>query len=252
MLTVLIITLNARELIEETLECVLRITKDIIIVDNGSTDNTLDIARKYHAKILNYSGRNLGKQRILGLKNVKTEWILVLDADERLSKELQNEIKEILSKKTKYDGFFIPYQNHFLGKPINYGGEDYSMIRLFKKDKIVISPDLVHEGFSIPNGNIGKLEGKILHYSYRSLSQTFSKFHDYALREAQQKFVKKERSNLKKIFMYPPHMFWARFIKDKGYKDSAFRIPLDLGFAYMEFMTYLILAFKNLRTYYHL
>ena len=71
----------------------------------------------------------------------------------------------------------------------------------------------------------------------------FGKFTDYAKREARQKINKGEKSSIKKIVFYPLHMFWARFIKDKGYKDGIFRIPLDVGFAYMEFLTYVLILF---------
>ena len=69
----------------------------------------------------------------------------------------------------------------------------------------------------------------------------FSKFTDYSVREAKQKIDRGEKPSLRKIFFYPLHMFWARFIEDKGYKDGLFRIPLDFGFAYMEMMTYVLL-----------
>ena len=74
----------------------------------------------------------------------------------------------------------------------------------------------------------------------------YKKFTAYAFWEAKDKFKSGERSSLKKLILYPVHMFWARFIKDKGYKDGYFRIPLDLGFAYMEFLTYASLAIKNI------
>ena len=73
----------------------------------------------------------------------------------------------------------------------------------------------------------------------------FNKFTDYAKRDVQTKINNREKSSLKKIILYPLHMFWARFFKDKGYKDGLFRIPLDLGFAYMEFLTYFLLLFKR-------
>ena len=74
----------------------------------------------------------------------------------------------------------------------------------------------------------------------------FIKFTDYAIREAKQKARKHEKSSLKKIFLYPLHMFWARFFKDKGYRDGIRRIILDAGFAYMELLTYSALLLYNL------
>ena len=134
-----------------------------------------------------------------------------------------------------------------MGRPVNRGGEDYKMLRLFRKDSVLITPALVHEGFRLKKEEVGMLKSKILHYSYRSLTQMYAKFTNYAVREAKQKAEKREKTSLKKIFFYPLHMFWARFIEDRGYKDGIFRIPLDVGFAYMELLTYILLWFYNLR-----
>jgi len=128
---------------------------------------------------------------------------------------------------------------------LNYGGEQLKKMVLFKnKSAFVNKTPLVHYYYHIKNGKVGQLKNNILHYSYLSVVQIYKKFTDYGIRIAKQKYLAGERSSLKKIFLYPPHMFWARFIKDKGYKDGLFRIPLDIGFAYMEFLTYFLLMFK--------
>ena len=124
------------------------------------------------------------------------------------------------------------------------------MLRLFRKNSANMTPSLIHEHFKLSKGKSGRLKGKIFHHSYRSFPQIFVKFTDYGIRMAKEKFLSGEKSSFKKIFIYPIHMFWARFIKDKGYEDGLFRIPLDLGFAYMEFITYvtlLILSFPRRR-----
>lgn len=242
-ISLLTTTFNSQSTIEKTLQSVKDLVNEIIAVDNNSKDKTIEILKKYQAKIIKYQGKNLGKQYNLGLKHCQNDWILILDSDEYLSKDLKKEIKTLFNKQIykKYDGFYIPFQNHFLGKPVNYGGENYQMLRLFKKDKIIITQEKIHQKYILRSNKIGSLKGKIIHYSYRSLWQTYKKFTYYAIEEAKQKFKKGEKSSFKKIILYPIHMFYARFIKDKGYKDGLFRIPLDLGFAYMEFMTYFLL-----------
>lgn len=250
-LSLLIITKNAEETIEKTLESVKNLVDEIVIVDNYSCDKTVEIAKRHQAKVFFYKGKDLGKQAGLGLNKCKGRWILVLDADEYLSPGLKKEIKKIFDIRYsilgKYTGFYIPFQNHFLGKQVNYGGENYQMLRLFRKDSVDIKPAIVHHKYFLKKGKAGYLKNKIIHHSYRSLFQMFKKFTEYAVREAKQKAQKGEKSSLKKIFLYPPHMFWARFIKDKGYKDGLFRIPLDLGFAYMEFVTYFFLLIYKLK-----
>jgi len=252
-LTLLTATLNSEKTIEKTLKSVVGLVDEIIIVDNGSTDKTIEICKKYKVKIIPYKGKNLGRQYQKGLKNVKTNWVLILDSDEYLSKELYDEIKELLLNKKdleRHDGYLIPFQNHFLGKPVNFGGENYKKLCFFKKNKIKITPEKTHQKYLLKSKKVGVLRGKIIHHSYQSLWQTYKKFTYYAIEEAKKKFKKNEKITLKKLFLYPLHMFYARFIKDKGYKDGLFRIPLDLGFSYMEFLSYWVLLFLKIKRFF--
>lgn len=263
-LSLLVISKNSEGLIGRCLESVAGLADEIVVIDDFSTDRTKDIARKYGAKVYLHHEEDFGKQKAYGLKKTKAEWVLVLDSDEEISAELKKEIKQLINPnfkaqssnqispkggstfgrrnpKIKYGGFYIPYQNHFLGRRLKYGGENYKKLVLFRRNSVAIKPALVHEKFELTKGRAGFLKNSIDHFSYRSLPQMYKKFTDYAFREARQKIKKQEKTSLKKIIMYPAHMFWARFIKDKGYKDGMFRLPLDLGFAYMEFLTYLIM-----------
>lgn len=253
-ISVLIITKNNQETIEKTIKSV-KDFDEIVIIDSISRDKTIEIIKK--SKIKNKKiyrkdfGLDIGRQREYGLRYVKNSWVLILDSDEIVSEKLFKEIRlKIQNQKSKITAYEIPYQNYFLNRKVNYGGEDYKMIRLFKTDALKIESSILHNKLLVKYGKIGKLKEKIIHHSYRSLWQVYSKFTDYSFRMAEIKKKNQEKSSFKKIFLYPIHMFWSRFIKDKGYKDGFFRIPLDLGFAYMEFLTYLILFFKNLRIFF--
>ncbi len=244
-LDVVMITKNSSDVIDDALSSVRDLADEIIVVDDYSTDKTVEIAKRYGASIYHRHNQNLGKQRWFGIQNTKNNWVLLLDADERVSPRLQKEIQYILSKPPRYEGFTIPFRNHFLGRVLRYGGENYKKLRLFNKKSrnIHMKETLVHEELQLNTGGTRVLTNSIDHYSYRSLAQMYSKFTDYALREAIQKRQKAEKTSMKKIVLYPLHMFWARFIVDEGYKDGWFRIPLDLGFAYMEFLTYVTMLF---------
>ena len=245
-ISALIITKNNEETIEKTFQSLKRLTSEIIVVDGSSIDNTVDILKKYKAKVYSYEPYDVGKQRAYGLKRIKTDWVLALDSDEVVSEKLKGEIKKMINR-THHDkvAYHIPVQGYFLGKPLNFGGERYKKLALFKKDSVFIRPATVHEVFQVKKGKTGNLRNKINHYSYRSLGQIYSKFTDYAVKVAKVKARQGEKTSLKKIFLYPLHMFHARFIKEKGYKDGLFRLPLDLGFAYMEFLTYFLLLFAD-------
>lgn len=242
-LSLVIITKNAEKYLDKTLSSVKGMVNEIILVDDLSTDRTISIAKKYGAHIFLHHEKDLGKQRTFAIKKAKSEWVLVLDADEWLSENSKLEILNLKLKHSNYSGYWIPFQTHFLGRPLHYGGESYKKLVLFKKDSAIIKPALVHEKYELIKGKAGQLKNKAYHYSYQSLYSMYRKFTDYGIREAYQRKKNKEKTNLKKIILYPLHMFWARFIKDKGYKDGLFRIPLDIGFAYMEFLSYAAMLF---------
>jgi len=246
-LSVLIITKNAEETIEAGLRSVIGWVDEIVVVDDYSTDDTLKKVKKFKGlKVIQNRQENLGRQRRFGLERCRHDWVLVLDADEVVSDRLRSEIMFKLQDsnfKSKYDGYFIPFQTHLFGRQLKYGGENYQKMALFKKKKVKIEPLRVGENFELLSGRAGQLKNKIFHYSYRSIGQMLKKFTAYALLGAKDRIERGEKTSLKKIFLYPAHMFWARFIKDKGYKDGLFRLPLDLGFAYMEFLMYVRMIF---------
>ena len=243
-LSVVIITKNAGDTLEACLKSVFSLSKDILVVDDYSRDQTKAICDKYKVRFYRHWEYDLGKQKKYALSKAAYEWILNLDADEMVTNALKREILTAIKKgNPDISGYIIPFHNHLFGKPVTHGGENYKMLRLFKKRAVSIEPSLVHEKFTLKFGKSANLHGFIDHFSYRSPTQLFSKFTDYARRDAQQKFESGERANFKKLTLYPLHMFYARYIKDHGYKDGFIRIVLDLGFAYMEFMTYLLLLY---------
>lgn len=246
-LSVIMVTLNAEDLLHRSLMSVLSIADEIIVIDSGSTDSTLTILKDFRVKLIRTKKNHLGRNKARALALATGDLVLSLDSDEIVSALLVRAIELIKRRKNIADGYIIPFRNHYLGKRLRYGGENYSMIRLGKRKKVRIKQVSVHESVEVNSKNIVRLKSPILHYSYRSVSQMFDKFTSYAVSEAQEKSKVGERSSLKKIILYPMHMFWARFIKDKGYKDGFFRVPLDLGFAHMEFLTYTALAIRNKR-----
>ncbi len=258
-LTVLIITRNCRKLLLETLESVRGIADEIIISDEGSTDGTVELAKKYGARVYDDRDTNLGKRKGRLLSKASSPWVLMLDSDERVSKELAQEILTLKkSKRLPYHGYRLPYQNHVFGSPVFHGGESYGKIRLFQKKFGKVSQNPVHEEILV-QGKIGSFTEKILHHSYRNPWQLITKFTKYAwisarmLRDKERKTGSPIPPSLKategrggsgmtmnRLFLYGPHMFWARFVKDQGYKDGFFGFILAAAFGYMEALQYWI------------
>ncbi len=244
-LSCILITKNAAETLARTLSSVTGLADEIIVADDRSTDATVEIAESYGSHVIHSPEPSEGKQRVVSLQAAHGEWVLCLDSDEVVSPELRKEIEEILSSSRRHShqptGYLVPYTNFFLGRPVRHGGESYQALRLFRRDAVKVDLQPIHATFQLIRGTSGVTTGTLYHYSYRSLTQLFRKFTQYSYREAARKHAAGERSGLKHITLYPVHMFYARFIEDKGYNDGLHRIPLDIAFAYMEFLTYWLL-----------
>jgi len=197
-------------------------------------------------RIIFQTENNIGKRKHELEKSVNGEWILLIDSDEVLSRELTKEIRETITNNPEnIHGYEIPYQNYVFGKPVYFGGERYSKTRLFRRKYGTVTPEAVHEEVVV-TGKIGKLKNPIHHYSYRSLPQVLSKFTRYAWQMAIKKHKSAEHVTLRKLFMYGPHMFWARYIKDQGWRDGWQGTVLAACFAYMESLMYWFLLWQNI------
>jgi glycosyltransferase involved in cell wall biosynthesis len=182
---------------------------------------------------------NLGQRKQFLIDKATGDWILILDTDEQVSPELGKEIRKILSNPNVskgINGYRIPYQNYVFGHPVYYGGEKYSKVRLFRNGKGRVSQVPLHEEVEV-DGKIVNLRGVIHHHSYRNPVQLYAKFIKYAWTASRMKKKNGEKVTLKKLFLYGPHMFWARFVKDEGYKDGYFGFVLAKAFGFMEMMT---------------
>lgn len=208
---------------------------------------TFVLATKLNAKILtDTTGGSLGERKQSLLNRAITEWVLLLDTDEVVSPELQKEIEHVLQKSSEdVHGYEIPYQNYVFGKPVYYGGERYSKVRLFRKKYGRVTTVPIHEEV-IVMGKIGKLMGVIHHYSYRTPGQVLVKFTRYAWLVAEEKYKVHERVTPKKLFFYGPHMFWSRFVCDEGWRDGWRGFVLAKLFGYMEGLIYWLLLCRTL------
>lgn len=188
----------------------------------------------------------LGKRKNELIQLAKYDWILFLDTDEVVSKELLSEIIQITKKSTSYiNGYRIRYQNHIFGKRVFHGGEKYSRIQLFRKNYASFSEVPIHE-HPVIQGTVDNLNGVIHHYSYVTLPKVLLKFTKYAWQMAGEKKKAGEGVTLKKLFLYGPHMVWARAIKDEGWRDGWRGVVIALCFGYMETLMYWLLLWRNI------
>ncbi len=213
-----IIAYNEEKNIEKTLKSV-SFCDEIVVVDSGSSDNTVQIAKKYTDKVYYQEWLGYGKQKNFAISRLNTDWVLSIDADEVVGKKLAAEIKTTI-RNTKQEAFLINIQLVFMGKKLRFGGTypDYHL-RLFKKGSFFFDESDIHEGIQTDRKAI-KLKNTILHYSYDSLQDYLQKFNSYTTLIAQ-----KHKQNGKRVSKIFPFLrmsfeFFKRFILMGAFLDG--------------------------------
>jgi len=239
-LSVVISTFNSEEKIEDCLKSA-TFASEIIIVDGTSSDKTLDIAKKYTSKIFvrpNYPMLNINKN--FGFSKATNNWIFCLDADERITPELQKEIKsEIRNPKSETNGYYIPRKNIIFGKWMEHTGwYPDPQLRLFKKGKGKFPEEHVHEMVKV-EGEVGELNEHILHYNYDSISQFLQKLGTiYGPNEAEQLLKKGYVFDSRDAIRFPVKEFLSRFFAREGYKDGFHGLMMSLLMAFYHLIVF--------------
>jgi len=219
-LTVVIITHNEEDAIQRCLDSVKPVADEIVVVDSLSDDYTAEICRTNGCKVFSREFDGYGAQKQFGVDQASNNWILSVDADEVLTKELQEEINRVKTDLIGNTGFKIPFSLSYMGKILKHGGVGHeSHLRLFNRNKGRFTQVPVHEGVEV-DGTIGLLKGKIIHYSYHDLSHQLEKINKYSS-QAAQNFRNKGKSFPKwwVALKFPASFFTIYFIK-KGFLDG--------------------------------
>lgn len=227
-ISAVIVAFNEEANIKACLESV-KWTDEIILVDSFSTDKTVEIAKQYSAKIFQKKWKGFAADKDFGVTKAASEWIVLIDADERITEKLKEEIKEKLNKVSEYDGYFIPRKNYFSGKWIKHCGwyPNY-MLRLFKKDKGRHDKREVHERVVV-EGKVGYLKELLEHYSYKSVSDYRQRFDRYTSLEAQEMM----RNNARVVWLIPFRELLEFFLKYRAsgpskHKMSAYLLAKEI------------------------
>lgn len=183
MISVIIITKNEKERIKACLESV-KWADEIIVVDNGSSDNTLEIARKYTDRILTFKDQDFATIRSKGLEEARGEWVLYVDSDERVLESLKNEIEVLITLDDK-SAYAISRKNIIFGQEVSFGPykKDW-IIRLFKKSDFDDWIGKVHE-YPKFSGQLGYTKNSLLHLTHRDVDQIVQKSLEWSKIDAQ-------------------------------------------------------------------
>ena len=218
-LAVIVITLNEERHIGECLASV-EWADEIVVVDSFSKDRTVEIARQYTDKVISMGFKGYSENKNIALENTTCDWILWLDADERVTPELGSEIRALLAGHPEHYGYEMGRRAYFLGKWIKHCGwyPGYVM-RLFRRDSGVFNDQLVHEGVDL-QGSKGRLQHDLLHFTDESLEHYFLKFNRYTTLAAQEQAERGKRSGIFKILFRPLHTFFKMYILKLGFMDG--------------------------------
>ena len=193
---------------------------EILVVDAGSTDRTVAIAREHGASILNREFDDFSSQKNYAIEQAKHNWILVLDADERVSNELGKEIREAVQRAEEEVGFYVYRSFYFKGRRIRHGGwQTDKVVRLFRKDRCRYDGKLVHEQVQA-EGKLAYLNNKLDHYSYRSFDHYASKLNQYAGLQAKELYRRNKRVTLFHLLIKPPFRFFVHYVIRMGFMDG--------------------------------
>lgn len=238
-LTVIIPTFNEADYIEDALQSV-AFADEIILIDSFSTDKTQEIAKTFGAKILERKFDNFSAQKNFALEHASGDWALFIDADERVTRSLEAEIKSTIAH-PKHSGYKINFPHFFMTRFMYFQSND--VLRLVKKEGANFT-GLVHEKLHCA-GSIGKLKHKMIHYTYRGLHHYITKKEKYAWFQAEQRYKKKKKTTYIHLFFKPTYRFFNSYIQKGGFRNGIPGLTLAAVDAYGVFSRYVKLILLN-------
>jgi len=242
-LTVIIPTFNEEAYLEDALFSV-SFADEIIVIDSFSTDATPEIAKKFATKFLQRKFDNFSNQKNFALKEATGDWVLFVDADERVTHSLEAEIKSTIQN-PKHAGYKINFPHFYMNRFLYHHSDD--VLRLVKRESASFS-GMVHEKLNC-NGSVGKLKNKMLHFTYKSLDSYISKKESYAWFQAEQEFQKGKKVTWFHLFFKPAYRFFRSFVLKGGFRDGVPGMSVAAVNAYGVFERYvkLILLQRGLK-----
>ena len=243
-LSAVVITLNEEDNIAECLRS-LRFVDEIIVVDSGSEDRTVEIASKFTDKIFSPGWLGFVEAKEYGIDRAESDWILWIDADERVSKELGGQILAAIDNTDGFTAFKMPRKSYFLGKWMKHCGwyPDY-VVRLFRKGSAHFEENsLVHEELVI-DGKVGTISSPIIHHTFPTLKSYFDKFNKYTSLAAKELKLKGEKFRLSACLTHPIATFFKMYIQKRGFLDGFEGLLLSVLSATYVFVKYAKLKYE--------
>lgn len=238
MLSVIVLTKNSEITLADCIGNVKSIAGEVIVVDSGSTDRTIEVAKISGATVIEHTFDNFSDQRNFAFKHTKGKWVLYLDSDEFVTKRFCAEVKRIMddyNPNSDIGGYYLKRKTYYLGK--DWGLTD-QVQRLFIKDKFIEWHGTVHETPDI-HGKFGHIESPVHHFTHQNLSQMLTKTIEWSEHEAQLRFdAKHPVMTPLRLFRVMATGFFDSYIKGKGYKNGTEGFIEAIYQSYSMFVTY--------------
>lgn len=236
-LSAIVPTFNEEENLPGCLESI-QWADELFVVDSFSKDRTLDIARQFGARVARHEYVNSAKQKNWAIPQASHPWVLIVDADERVTPALREEISRLLEGNPEHDGYWVRRVNHFLGKQMNHcGWETDKVIRLIRKEKARYEDKEVHAEIALP-GPLPQLKHPLLHYSFRSFKQYWRKMQAYSDWGARQLHKEGKRAGWVSIGFRPLIRFLKMYFVRLGFLDGMHGLVLSSLGAFTVFLKY--------------
>jgi len=242
MISIVIITKNEGHIIEKTLKAAAAISDDIVIVDSGSSDETVRICKQYQCQVIETTWDGYGPNKNKGIAAAKYDWILSLDADEVPDEALIQSLRN-LELTNGYIAYTLKFSNYFCEKKIRFGvwGSDYH-VRLFNKKNVEWNNDEVHESLQFPQQiKIVRVKGAVLHYTVNSVEDYIEKTTRYAKSSALKYYSKGKKASFVKLYISPVFTFLKHYIFRLGFLDGWEGFIICKTFAWYTFLKYSLL-----------
>jgi glycosyltransferase involved in cell wall biosynthesis len=235
--SVIVIALNQEDNIVPCLETV-RWADDIVVVDSGSVDRTLELARGFTDRIFTIDWPGFGAAKNYALDQARGDWVFSLDTDERVSLALRDEIIAVLRGESRFAGYRLPRKNYFGGRWIRRLGwyPDYTL-RLFRRDKGRFRERTVHEEVVV-HGSVGLLQNPLDHFSYASVSDYLARQDRYARLAAQEMLKEGRRPQAGELFWRPASHFLKLYFLRLGFLEGRLGYTLALLGSLYNFLKY--------------
>ncbi len=216
-----VIACNEEDCIQSCLRSLALVTDELLVVDSHSTDRTRELAAECGARVIERDWPGYRSQRQFAHQAASHDWIIMLDADEQLSLELAEEIQHLKQQDAATTAAYtIPFASRYFGKYLRFGdaGREHH-VRLFDRRRVAVGGFEIHEKI-VANGSVGRLRGRILHDSYRSLDDQTEKLTQYAALMAQQMHAAGRRGRVAQILFNPAWRFLRAYCLRFGFLDG--------------------------------